>query len=105
MKPTPLVNEVVWTGRALREARDGRGITLQQIAESTRVLKRHIENIEADRYGELPAEVYLRGMLMALARELKLDGLKVARAYLDALEAAPLPEPPPPPSRPRRSRR
>jgi cytoskeletal protein RodZ len=102
VKPTPLVNEVVWTGSALREAREARGISLQQIADSTRVLKRHIENIEADRYAALPAEVYLRGILMALARELRLDGLKVARAYLAALEAAPTPAPPPPPAPPGR---
>ena len=93
MKPTPLVNEVVWTGSALREAREARGVTLQQLAESTRVLKRHLENVEAGRYAELPAAVYLRGILMAMARELRLDAQKVSRSYLAVLDAAPEPEP------------
>ncbi|BDG07539.1 helix-turn-helix domain-containing protein [Anaeromyxobacter paludicola] len=107
MKPTPLTNEVVWTGRALREARVGRGVSLEQLAERTRVLKRHIENIEADRYAELPAAVYLRGMLVGIARELRLDSLKVVRAYLAALEAAPPAAEPPAlrPAGPGRSRR
>ncbi len=98
MKPTPLVNEVVWTGSALREAREARGVTLQQLADSTRVLRRHLENVEADRYAELPAAVYLRGILMAVARELRLDAQKVARSYLAVLEAAPEPESPPAPA-------
>ena len=34
------------------------------------------------------APVYLRGILLALARELRLDGQKVARAYLDRAAAA-----------------
>ena len=49
---------------------------------------RHWENVEADRYDALPATVYLRGMVMNLARELKLDPIRVTRSYLALVAAA-----------------
>jgi hypothetical protein len=36
----------------------------------------------------LPASVYLRGILLSIARELRLDGQKVARSYLERVSAA-----------------
>ena len=76
-----------WTGDILRQVREARGISTQQIADRTKVTRHHIENIEADRYASLPAPVYLRGILLSLARELRLDGQKVARSYLERFAA------------------
>jgi curved DNA-binding protein CbpA len=84
-----------WTGEVLRRVREARGMTLQQIAERTKVTRHHLENIEADRYARLPAPVYLRGILMSLAKELRLDGQKVARSYLEQVAAAQAVPPPP----------
>jgi hypothetical protein len=72
-----------WTGDVLRQIREARGLSLKTLAERTRVTRHHIENIEGDRYKLLPAPVYLRGILMTLARELRLDGQKVAKSYLE----------------------
>jgi helix-turn-helix protein/DnaJ-like protein len=72
-----------WTGQMLRQIREARGLTLPQLSERTKVTRHHLENIEADRFGALPAPVYLRGIIMSLARELRLDGQKVARSYLE----------------------
>ncbi len=68
--------------------REARGLSVPQIAERTKVTRYHVENIEAERYAALPAAVYLRGILLSLARELRLDGQKVARAYLERAQAA-----------------
>jgi Helix-turn-helix domain len=76
-----------FTGDVLRRAREARGLTIQQISERTKISRHHLENLEADRHEKLPAPVYLRGFLMALARELRLDGQKVARSYLEAAAA------------------
>ena len=98
--PIPLKNEVpaprellvpegtAWTGEMLRQVREARGLTLPQLSERTKVTRHHLENIEADRFAALPAPVYLRGILMSLARELRLDGQKVARSYLERQAAA-----------------
>jgi cytoskeletal protein RodZ len=79
--------------------RESRGLTIQQISERTKVTRHHIENIEADRYGLLPASVYLRGILLGIARELRLDGQRVARSYLGRIASAAEPGPPPAPRR------
>jgi len=77
-----------WSGEVLRRLREARGISLQQISERTKVTRHHIENIEGDRFELLPASVYLRGILLSIARELRLDGQKVARSYLERVSAA-----------------
>jgi curved DNA-binding protein CbpA len=77
-----------WTGEILRQARESRGLTVHQVAERTKITRHHIENIEAERFDKLPVSVYLRGILLSLARELRLDGQKVARSYLDRVAAA-----------------
>jgi len=77
-----------WTGEVLRRARESRGMTVQQLSQRTKITRHHLENVEADRHDRLPAPVYLRGMLMSIAKELRLDGQKVARSYLDAVAAA-----------------
>ncbi|NPC82413.1 helix-turn-helix domain-containing protein, partial [Pyxidicoccus fallax] len=71
-----------FNGELLRRVREARGQSLQQVADRTRITKAHLENVEADRYAALPAHVYLRGILMNLARELGLDPLRVSRSYL-----------------------
>lgn len=77
-----------WTGETLRRIREARGITVRQIADRTKVTRHHIENIEDEKFGALPAPVYLRGILLSIARELRLDGQKVARSYLDRVAEA-----------------
>lgn len=87
--PAVIVGEGTrFTGDVLRRAREARGITLQQLCERTKITRHHVENVESDRYEQLPAVVYLRGVLMAMAKELRLDGQKVARSYLEAMSAA-----------------
>ncbi len=76
-----------FSGELLRTVRTALGISVAQLAERTRIGGKHIENVEADRYAALPAAVYLRGILMSIARELGLDGIRVARSYLKLYEA------------------
>jgi Helix-turn-helix domain/DnaJ domain len=74
--------DVEFNGELLRQVREARGLTLQQVAERTRIGRAHLERVEADRYADLPPSVYLRGILVSLARELKLDATRVSKSYL-----------------------
>ena len=69
-------------GELLRQVREARGLSLQTLADRTRISRSHLENVEADRYSHLPPTVYLRGILTNLARELKLEPTWVCRSYL-----------------------
>lgn len=86
--PVQVPDGTAWTGEVLRRIREARGLSVQQISERTKVTRHHIDNIEADRFEQLPAPVYLRGILLSIARELRLDGQKVARSYLERASAA-----------------
>jgi cytoskeletal protein RodZ len=77
-----------YNGELLRAVRNALGLPLNVVADRTRIGSKHLQNVEADRYDALPATVYLRGILMNLARELKLDGLKVSRSYLSLVDRA-----------------
>jgi len=60
-------------GQRLREAREALGLTLRDVAATTRIQASSLEYLEADRFDEFPAEVYCRGFLKNYARELRLD--------------------------------
>ena len=77
-----------WTGELIRQAREARGLTVAQMAERTKLSRPHIEAVEAERFAELPVAVYLRGIVMCIARELRLDGQKVSRSYLERASGA-----------------
>jgi hypothetical protein len=80
--------ETPWTGEALRRAREARGLSLPALADRTKVTAHQLESVEAERLDELPPQPYLRGILVAIARELRLDAEQVARSYLGAAGAA-----------------
>lgn len=71
-----------FTGSFLQEIRQYKNITLSQMEEITKVSTRHLENIEADNYNQLPADIYVRGFLIQYARALKLDETLVTKSYL-----------------------
>jgi len=89
--PRPFVppEGAAWTGELLQKAREARGLSVAQLAERTKLSRAHIELVEGERFDLLPVAVYLRGIVMCIARELRLDGQKVARSYLERSTAAP----------------
>ncbi|MHB8417250.1 MAG: helix-turn-helix domain-containing protein [Myxococcales bacterium] len=76
------------TGEALRRVREARGLSLKDLEAKTKIGHWHLENIEKEKYKDLPALVYLRGFLQSLARELKLDPIRVSRSYLEEMTKA-----------------
>ena len=72
----------VYNGATLRRIRIQRGIELEEIASVTKINETYLRFIEADRYADLPAPVYLRGFLREVARCLKLDATQVIDSYM-----------------------
>ena len=88
--PAPRPAQQVLTGPVrgndLRRLREEKGISLQEIAASSKIGVRYLEYIESDRHSHLPARVYLRGFLMEYARALGLDPERTVKAYLAQLD-------------------
>lgn len=70
-------------GNALRTIRHLLHIPLDDVAMSTRVPRRHLENIEADNYASLPVAVYTRGFVVSYAKHLALDAELVAKSFME----------------------
>lgn len=77
-------------GDRLREAREAKGMSLADVAGTTRVPIRHLEAIEADNYDGLPSPTYAIGFTKSYARAVGLDDKTVA-AELRANPQMPLP--------------
>jgi flagellar biosynthesis protein FlhG len=70
-----------FTGAVLRKVREAMGLGLAEVAQRTRIRTRQLESIEAERFEALPERVFVRGFVMAVARELHLDPERVWASY------------------------
>ncbi|MDQ2647497.1 MAG: helix-turn-helix domain-containing protein [Myxococcota bacterium] len=68
-------------GQYLREQRESRGMSVEEISRGTRVPVSSVERIEADRFDELPGEVFVRGFVKSYARALSLPPDEVLARY------------------------
>lgn len=68
-------------GEELRRERELREVTREQLADVTKVSVRQIEALETGRFEQLPARVFARGFVLALARHLGLDAERTAVAF------------------------
>ena len=75
-------------GQRLREAREARGLSLEEVAAQTRIPIRHLRSIEDGKYEELPALTYTVGFGRNYANAVGLDGAEVARDLRDQLGGA-----------------
>jgi cytoskeletal protein RodZ len=67
----------------LRQAREAQGLSLRDLAESTKIRSDHLDALEKADYSPFPAPVYIRGSVRTYASFLKLDVATVLAA-LDA---------------------
>lgn len=73
-------------GPRLRRTRLFRGYEIEQIADVTKISGLHLRNIEDENFGELPADVYVRGFVTAYARTIGLDPQLVVPGYMARLQ-------------------
>ncbi|WCT71907.1 helix-turn-helix domain-containing protein [Sphingomonas naphthae] len=74
-------------GETLRATREQQLLTIEAIAERTRIPIRHLLAIEAGDYAAMPAVPYAAGFVKGYAQALGLDGPLYSRLYRDELNA------------------
>lgn len=79
-------------GDRLRREREMRGITLDEITESTKVARRHLEALEREQFDQLPGGVFNKGFVRAYARFLGIDEDQAVADYAAAANEQPEPE-------------
>src|SRR6185437_6991558 len=60
-------------GDKLKREREMRGVTLDEIADSTKIARRHLEALESEDFGFLPGGVFNKGFVRAYARFIGID--------------------------------
>lgn len=79
-------------GDRLRREREMRGITLDEIAESTKISRRHLESLEKEDFESLPGGIFNKGFVRAYARFLGIDEDQAVADYAANSHEAPPPE-------------
>ena len=68
-------------GTYLRELRQRRGVSLEEIARTTRVAQRYLESLEAEAFDALPSPVFTRGFIRAYCQALNEPPDEALAAY------------------------
>ncbi len=68
-------------GQYLRRERELRQISLEELAQTTRIPIRMLVRLEEDRFDELPGEVFARGFIKSYARSLGLEHEPLLATY------------------------
>jgi cytoskeletal protein RodZ len=93
-------------GQYLRDLREQRKMSVEEVSRATRVPMASVERIEADRFDELPGEVFVRGFLKSYARSLGVPPDDVLARYTASRRVAWVtPLPIAAPTKPARGRR
>jgi cytoskeleton protein RodZ len=88
-------------GQRMQREREMRGITLEEIAESTKISSRALRALEEEKFDKLPGGIFNKGFVRAYARYL---GIDEEQAVADFVAVAGEPQQPlPDPVEPRRS--
>jgi cytoskeletal protein RodZ len=78
-------------GGQLRQARERRGVSLRQIAASTKISAAALEALERNDISKLPGGIFSRAFVRSYAVEVGLDPDQTVREFLDRFQEEPAP--------------
>lgn len=81
---TPTDAEESLLGESLREAREAKGISIEDAAAQLNLRAATLECLEAEQYEPLPGVTFIRGYIRAYANLLELDGDALSKQYVGA---------------------
>jgi cytoskeletal protein RodZ len=73
-------DDVVTVGQRLREAREAKGLSIEDIAASTRIPTRHLSSLENSEWDKLPAATYSIGFAKNYAGAVGLDRTEIGES-------------------------
>jgi cytoskeleton protein RodZ len=76
-------------GGKLRQARERRGISLRQIAATTKISVAALEALERNDTSKLPGGIFSRAFVRSYALEIGLDPDETVREFLDRFQGGP----------------
>jgi cytoskeletal protein RodZ len=76
-------------GRQLADLRSRSGMSLDSLAQATRISRNFIAALEAGKFEQLPGDVFARGFVKSLTRTMGADGDEMVRLFTAALTPDP----------------
>jgi flagellar biosynthesis protein FlhG len=76
-----------FNGGVLKKVRQLRGLSIDDIADRTKIRKTYIQYIEEEQFDFLPAPVYVKGFITLIAGLLELPSQRVAEDYMQTYRA------------------
>jgi cytoskeletal protein RodZ len=77
-------------GATLRNAREQKGLSVDECADTTRIRRKYLDALEEEQYAALPEPAYARGFLRTYATMLGVDAARMVELYdQSATESAP----------------
>ncbi|RDV84755.1 helix-turn-helix domain-containing protein [Ammonifex thiophilus] len=68
-------------GERLREAREAKGLSVEEVAEATKIRSKYLRALEEEDFELLPGRVYAKAFLRTYARFLGLDEIQLAQEF------------------------
>ncbi len=72
-----------WSGALLKQLREIRGLSLDDIAQRTKISRGHLKSIEEDSFDFLPPDVYVKGFISQIARVIGLDSERITPRLME----------------------
>lgn len=70
-------------GTTLRHARERKGLTIEQLARTTRITASLLHALENNAFDKVPSGIFARGFIRSYAREVGLDPEEMVQQYLE----------------------
>jgi cytoskeleton protein RodZ len=80
-------------GQLLREARERKGVSLEEVEATTKIRQKYLIALEEGDYEKLPPGVYVRGFLRSLAAYLDLEAQELIAFYSQEVPREAIPSP------------
>ncbi len=79
--PSHILEQEESLGTLLRDAREAKGLSLQELHQATKIKEIHLEAMEENRFEEIADAVYARGFLRICGNALDLDSKELVDQY------------------------
>lgn len=71
-------------GQSLRQEREARNVSIEEIASATKIVPRYLEALENDRLDQMPGGFFIRGIIRTYAKAIGLDPEEIVGRYRTA---------------------
>ena len=81
-------SETEWSGAAIKRIREARRISVEDLADYTRISRTYLQAVEDEDFNKIPAMVYVRGFIQQISKRLKLPADRATQTYLARIKSA-----------------